>query len=102
TTFLKCIAGLVPRDSGQIRKAPAAKFGYLDQEVEMLPKEKTPMAYFADRFQFSEESLRKEQHKAGLENDSGLIHRPFASLSTGQRKRFALLSLVFDRPNVLL
>jgi ATP-binding cassette, subfamily F, member 3 len=102
TTLIQCIAGLIPIDSGQIMKAPTAKIAYLDQEVQVLPLEKTPVEYFADLYQLSEESLRREQHKAGLRMDPDLIHRPFATLSTGQRKRFALLSLVLQRPNVLL
>lgn len=102
TTFIRCVAGLVPLDSGQVKRAPTAKIAYLDQEVGMLPLDKTPLEYFGGHYLLSEETLRKEQHKAGLGMDGELIHRSFGSLSTGQRKRFALLSLVLEKPNVLL
>ena len=101
TTLLRCIAGLLPIDAGQIRIAPTAKIAYLDQEVEGLPMEKTPLEYFEVRFKMSEECLRREIHKAGLQG-AELISRPFSTLSVGQRKRLMLLSLILEKPNVLL
>ena len=101
TTLLKCIAGKIPLDSGQIRIAPTAKIAYLDQEIEELPMDQTPLEYFESRFQLSEEALRRELHKAAL-GGADLIRRPFASLSVGQRKRLMLLSIILERPNVLL
>jgi ATPase subunit of ABC transporter with duplicated ATPase domains len=101
TTLLRCIAGLLPVDTGEIRYAQAAKIAYLDQEVELLPMEKTPLEYFTDRFQLSEEDLRKELHKSALEG-ADLLKRPFSTLSIGQRKRLMLLSLKLEKPNILL
>ncbi len=101
TTLLKCIAGILPIDLGCIRRAPTATIAYLDQEVALLPMEQTPLDYFASRFQLTEESLRKELHKAAI-GGADLIDRPFSSLSVGQRKRLMLLSLILERPNVLL
>lgn len=101
TTLLKCIAGKIPVDSGQIRIAPTAKISYLDQEIEELPMDQTPLEYFESRFQLSEEALRRELHKAAL-GGADLIRRSFSSLSVGQRKRLMLLSIILERPNVLL
>lgn len=101
TTLLKCIAGLLPVDSGQIRHAPTAKIAYLDQEVELLPMEKTPLQYFESRFGLSEEDLRRELHKACI-GGAEILGRPFSTLSVGQRKRLMLLSLILEKPNVLL
>lgn len=101
TTLMKCMAGLLPVDAGQIRLAPSAKIAYLDQEVDLLPMEKTPLEYFAGRYKMSEEDLRKELHKAAL-GGADLLDRPFSTLSVGQRKRLMLLSLILERPNVLL
>ena len=101
TTLLKCIAGKIPVDSGQIRIAPTAKIAYLDQEIEELPMDQTPLEYFESRFQLSEEALRRELHKAAL-GSADLIRRHFASLSVGQRKRLMLLSIILEKPNVLL
>ena len=71
------------------------------QEVELLPMEQTPLQYFESRFHIDEETLRRELHKAAL-GGAELIRRSFSTLSTGQRKRMALLALVLEKPNVLL
>lgn len=101
TTLLRCIAGLLPVDTGQIRYAPTAKIAYLDQEVELLPMKQTPLQYFESRFSLSEEELRKELHKAAI-GGAELLSRLFSILSVGQRKRLMLLSLILEKPNVLL
>ena len=101
TTLLKAIAGMIPLDEGSIRSAPTAKIAFLDQEVELLPMDQTPLQYFESRFHIDEETLRRELHKAAL-GGAELIRRSFSTLSTGQRKRMALLALVLEKPNVLL
>jgi len=101
TTLLKAIAGIIPLDEGSIRSAPTAKIAFLDQEVELLPINQTPLQYFESRFNLSEEDLRRELHKAAL-GGADLLRRSFSTLSTGQRKRMILLVLVLEKPNVLL
>lgn len=101
TTLLKAIAGIIPLDEGSIRSAPTAKIAFLDQEVELLPMDQTPLQYFESRFHIDEEALRRELHKAAL-GGADLLMRPFSTLSTGQRKRMMLLALVLENPNVLL
>ncbi len=101
TTLLKAIAGIIPLDEGSIRSAPTAKIAFLDQEVELLPMDQTPLQYFESRFHIDEEALRRELHKAAL-GGADLLRRAFSTLSTGQRKRMILLALIFEKPNVLL
>lgn len=101
TTLLKAIAGNLPLDEGSIRSAPTAKIAFLDQEVELLPMDQTPLQYFESKYQLSEEDLRRELHKAAL-GGADLLRRSFSTLSTGQRKRMMLLALVLEKPNVLL
>lgn len=100
TTLFKSILGITTIDDGEIRIAPTAKIAYLDQEI-TFPMDQTPREYFENRFQLTDESFRRELHKAAL-GTSDLIHRAFSSLSIGQRKRLMLLSLVLEKPNVLL
>ncbi len=67
--------------------------------------DQTPLDYFEGRFNMTEESLRRELHKAALGSSGGgaeLLHRPFSALSVGQRKRLMLLQLILEKPNVLL
>lgn len=101
TTLIRCLAGLLPLEAGAIRWSQGAKISYLDQDVEMLPMEQTPLEYFENRFNLSEEGLRRALHMAAL-GGAELISRPFASLSVGQRKRLMLLALTLEKPNVLL
>lgn len=101
TTLLKAIAGNLSLDEGSIRSAPTAKIAFLDQEVELLPMDQTPLQYFESKYQLSEENLRRELHKAAL-GGADLLRRSFSTLSTGQRKRMMLLALVLEKPNVLL
>jgi len=101
TTLLKAIANNLPLDEGEIRSAPTVKIAFLDQDVELLPMDQTPLQYFETRFQLSEEDLRRELHKAAL-GGVNLLNRPFSTLSTGQRKRMMLLALILEKPNVLL
>ncbi len=101
TTLLKVIAGIVPLDEGCNRLAPLAKIAFLDQEIELLPMDQTPLQYFESRFHLSAEDLRRELHKAAL-GEAELLRRPFSTLSTGQRKRMMLLALVLEKPNILL
>lgn len=101
TTLLKAIGGSISLDVGHIRSAPAAKIAFLDQEVELLPMDQTPLQYFENRFHLSEEDLRRELHKTAL-GGADLLRRSFSTMSTGQRKRMMLLVLVLERPNVLL
>lgn len=97
TTLLQCMGGLISVDGGHIHYAPQVKIGYLDQEGVALPLHQTPLQYF----NLSEEEIRKKLYQAGLGGEE-LLYRPFSMLSTGQRKRFMLLSLLLEKPNVLL
>ena len=101
TTLLKAMAGNLSLDAGSIRSALTAKIAFLDQEVELLPMDQTPLQHFASKYQLSEEDLRCELHKAAL-GEADLLRRSFSTLSTGQRKRMMLLALVLEKPNVLL
>ena len=101
TTLLRCIAGLLEVDQGKIKKGEGTKIAYLDQEIEMLPMDQTPIDYFASRFNLTQEDLHWVLHKAALEG-ADLLSRSFSTMSVGERKRFMLLSLFFEKPNLLL
>ncbi len=101
TTLLRMAAGVECVDAGEITRAPTAKVAYMDQEVEMLPMDETPLNYFESRYNLPEENLRRELHKAAI-GGSELLKRTFKELSVGQRKRLMLLSLILEKPNVLL
>jgi ATPase subunit of ABC transporter with duplicated ATPase domains len=101
TTLLRLILGEFKPDQGKVFVSSQACIGYLDQEVQNLPMDQTPLEFFAAKFQLTEEILRKELHKGALVGEL-LVRRPFFSMSIGERKRFMLLALMLSRPNVLL
>lgn len=101
TTLLRMTMGLEEIDSGDIKKAPSAKFGYLDQDIELLPKDQSPIEYFSTHYHLSETELRSELHKSAL-GGFELLNTPFSNFSVGQRKRLMLLSLILSKPNVPL
>ncbi len=97
TTLLRCIMGQESLDSGLIHIARTAKIAYLDQDVEGLPLDQTPLSYFG----LAEQELRRMLHMAAIGGQE-LIHLPFSKLSVGQKKRFFFLKIILDKPNVLL
>jgi len=101
TTLLRCLMRILPIDSGSIRYGAGVHIAYLDQECEFLPHAETPRGYFERRFHLHEKEIRSELHKAAL-GGGEFLHRPFGSMSVGQRKRLMLLSLILERPNILL
>jgi ATPase subunit of ABC transporter with duplicated ATPase domains len=101
TTLLRCILREIGVDTGCIRYASGVTIGYLDQHVNQLPMNETPIHHFGHIFHLREDQIRSEFHKAGFSNSS-VLNIPFGMLSVGQRKRCMLLYLVLQKPNVLL
>ena len=101
TTLLKAIAGIILLDEGSIRAAPTAKIAFLDQEVELLPMDQTPLQYFESRYNLSEEDLRRELHKAAL-GGADLLKRSFSTLSTAQAVRWIVYLTIKTKSNSIL
>src|SRR6185369_16439300 len=66
TTLLKIIMGLESPDSGEVRIAPGARIGYLDQLQETLHPERTVLEEFSEGLIGTEEDHRANLHKYGL------------------------------------
>lgn len=101
TTLLKCILGHTPLDAGTITRNSKAIIGYLDQEGEWIPFTQSPLEYFKNQFNMQEQDIRKELHKAAL-GETITLHKPFSAMSVGQRKRLMLLSIILQKPNILI
>ena len=85
TTLMQMHGGIAPCRCRADSVCTAAKIAYLDQEVELLPMEKTPLQYFESRFNLSEEDLRSELHKACI-GGADLLGRPFSTLKRRAKK----------------
>lgn len=101
STFLKILMGLISLDDGEVKIAPNARVGYLDQELSTFERQASPVEIFGKAFGLSEADLRSELHKAGLLFD-GAFDRKICELSLGQRKKLQILHLMLSRCNVLL
>jgi ATP-binding cassette, subfamily F, member 3 len=100
TTLLEILLGITPADQGIIKLAPAAKIGYLDQNLDRCSGEVTVGEELVKTFGLNEADLRNELHKTGLA-DEGLLQRKVKTLSLGQKKRLSLLNLMLSKCNVL-
>jgi ABC-type multidrug transport system ATPase subunit len=100
TTLFECIAGVLPRDAGQVRLDGEAEAFYLPDAITPWPSQPVRWALrFTQKFFGGAESIRDEVvERLGLES---LLDQPMRTLSKGQRKR-ALLAVGLLTPHALL
>jgi ATPase subunit of ABC transporter with duplicated ATPase domains len=104
TTLLRILAGLLKPQSGTLSWSGDIRVGYLDQEQENLPLDKTAVELFV---QDSENTLSRTEviralHKFGIFTSHDLI-TPLRFLSTGLRRKAQLCHIVtVKKPTVLL
>ena len=107
TTLLKLITGQLQPTSGKIKTGKTVKFATLSQDVHELD------AHASDRI-FSMIAKEKKAFVVGKKEigtgqlleqlgfDSPQLQTPISDLSGGQKRRFQLLRLLFQEPNVLI
>ena len=107
TTLLKLITGQLQPTSGKIKTGKTVKFATLSQDVQELD------AHASDRI-FSMIAKEKKAFVVGKKEigtgqlleqlgfDSPQLQTPISDLSGGQKRRFQLLRLLFQEPNVLI
>jgi len=99
TTLLRMIAGDIKPAQGRLWVSPSARMGYLTQDVNDLPKGKSPLAYLQARY-----PQRRDAGNVlggiGLRGD--LLHKTIGSLSIGQQMRVKLAQLAMEEVNLLL
>jgi ATP-binding cassette, subfamily F, member 1 len=107
STLLKLILGDLEPNSGEIIKRSGLKIGYYHQHFEdYLPKDKDPIDFLEsivpeDLITMNRiQTVRKYLGTVGLEPDA---HTSFIEdLSGGQKARVALVSLIFQKPSLIL
>jgi macrolide transport system ATP-binding/permease protein len=101
TTLLRLLLGLEIPDAGTIRRAPAARIGYLAQDPTPTAPGATLLAtYRKDLVGFDDAFIAGLVGYGFFRLDD--IYKPVAGLSVGQRRKLELARLVAARPNVLL
>lgn len=99
TTLLRMIAGDIIPVKGRLWVSPSARMGYLTQDVDDLPRGKSPLAYLQGRYP-QRRDAGNVLGAIGLRGD--LLHKPIGHLSIGQQMRVKLAQLAMEEVNVLL
>ena len=104
TTLLRIIMGMTAPDAGEVRLAPGAICGYLDQEQETLNLDKSVLESYRESIQVpaTDKELISRLHRNGLFSGDGLDEKCIADLSVGQRRKLLLAKLIAAGSNILL
>ena len=107
TTLLKLITGQLQPTSGKIKTGKTVKFATLSQDVHELNEHAddrifSMIAKEKKTFVVGKKEIGTGQLLEQLGFDSPQLQTPISDLSGGQRRRFQLLRLLFQEPNVLI
>jgi ATP-binding cassette subfamily F protein 1 len=101
TTMLQLLTGKLTPTSGEVSLHRKLKVGRFDQHFEeLLPVDKTPVAFLRADYNLTEHEARKALGQFGLDGPLHLIR--IAELSGGQKARVVFASLALQRPQVLI
>jgi len=99
TTLLRLWTGELTPDSGEVVRGGRLQVGLFDQEHRFLPRAEQALAWLL-RCNDDETLVRTMMGCLGLEQEKVL--QTIGTLSTGERARLALATLLVNRSNVLL
>ena len=105
TTLLRTIAGAHPLKAGTRREGVTLKIGWLRQELEDLPGDRTVLASIEDVAQYvqwgkGEMSASQVAERLGFPPKRQ--RTPVKNLSGGERRRLQLTRIIMSEPNLLL
>jgi macrolide transport system ATP-binding/permease protein len=99
TTLLRMIAGLEPLDRGSIWLSPSLRVGYLEQEMQLLGRERTALEEAA---LVCSDRGRVRNLLADLLLTGEAVFKPCKVLSMGERVRIAIAKLLLGAYDLLL
>ena len=105
TTLLRTLAGDYPLAAGKRVQGPTVHIGWLKQELNDLPTDRTVLQAVEDvagRVTIGKNELTASQLLERLGFQPARQRTPFKDLSGGERRRLQLTRILMDEPNVLL
>lgn len=105
TTLLRTLAGDYPLAAGKRVQGPTVHIGWLKQELNDLPTDRTVLQAVEDvagRVTIGKNELTASQLLERLGFQPACQRTPVKDLSGGERRRLQLTRILMDEPNVLL
>ena len=102
TTFLKCVVGNIPPDTGSVAEGANVRMGYFDQRLESVSENDTAVDAVRPPGDdpFNPGFGRGQLAKFGVKDDMGLMK--VGSMSGGEKTRVALARLATGNYNVMV
>lgn len=100
STLLKIIIGEINADRGNCKLGSKVNVGYLSQNVHFSTESMTLLDYFSGKYDISYGEARSELAKIMFTGDD--VYKSISSLSGGEKTRLRLLTLMYEKFNVLI
>ena len=100
STLLKCLLGEIQPNAGTVSIGNSTKIGYMPQQQETLPPEKTPIEIIQAIAPMNQSEVHHFLHYFLFEEEQARL--PSSLLSFGQRARLLLAKLVASGSNCLV
>lgn len=100
STLVKMALGEVPIDSGEIKHGAKLNIGYLPQEIEFEDESLSILDYFSYRYNITIGETRNELAKILFTDDD--VFKRINNLSGGEKTRLKLLTLMYEKANILV
>lgn len=100
STLIKMILNEMPLDNGEIRLGSKLNIGYLPQEISFENEEQSIIDYFTYKYNITIGEARNELAKILFTDDD--VFKRISNLSGGEKTRLKLLTLMYEKSNVLV
>lgn len=100
TTLIKLILGELNPSDGKIKLGSKVVIGYLPQNVVFEDEELTILDYFSEKHRINHSDSRKELAKMLFLGDD--VFKKIKLLSGGEKSKLRLVSLIYDKVNLLI
>lgn len=100
STLIKMILNEIPLNSGEIKLGSKLNIGYLPQEISFEDENLRIIDYFSYRYNITIGETRNELAKILFTDDD--VFKKISNLSGGEKTRLKLLTLMYEKSNVLI